>query len=110
MPSKRLPMHEMGVLTLFPKILGFLRTFEKVLRRVKGRALADKSKFESSPFKLHLPHDSREALIPPKRLQKGKPGVLTFFWGFEASQGTLQSSLCGVQGQSPASPPRQIKI
>ena len=43
MPSKRLPMHKMGVLTLFPKILGFLRTFEKVLRRVKGRALAHPS-------------------------------------------------------------------
>ena len=44
MPSKRFQVHKMGVLTLFPKILGFLRTFEKVLRRVKGRALADKSK------------------------------------------------------------------
>ena len=55
MPSKRFQVHKMGVLTLFQKILGFLRTFEKVLRRVKGRALAhpsplpDKSKFEHSP-------------------------------------------------------------
>ena len=54
MPSKRFQVHEMGVLTFFPKILGFLRTFEKVLRRVKGRALAHpshpgKSKFEALP-------------------------------------------------------------